>query len=306
VSVGLLEFLRDIGKHVTVNQMAAKESVRARMAGEEGISYTEFSYMLLQANDYLWLYENEGCELQIGGSDQWGNISLGIDLIRRKTGGKAHGLTWPLLLQRDGTKYGKTAGGDTIWLGADHMSPYRFFQAWMQTEDVEVRRLLLQLTFLSIDEVEDVVAAHDEAPHRRTGQRRLASELTATVHGAEAAAAAAAASAVIFGGPVAELDEETFTMLSAEIPTSCHPRDALDQPDNLVPLLVAAGVASSKSEAGRLLAQNGVSINDDKVSAEVTFDRSMLRHDRFCLVRKGKKSVFLLRFDGDGAPGPGH
>jgi tyrosyl-tRNA synthetase len=305
VSVSLLEFLRDIGKHMTINQMAAKESVKARMAGEDGISYTEFSYMLLQANDFLWLYENEGCELQLGGSDQWGNISLGIDLIRRKTGGRAHGLTWPLLLQRDGTKYGKTAGGETIWLGADLMSPYRFFQAWMQAEDDELRKLLLQLTFLPIDGVEQVMADHEAAPHRRGGQRKLAAELTAIVHGAEEAAAAEAASAVIFGGPVTDLDEDTFTMLASEIPTSCHPRSELDEPANLVPLLVAAGVASSKSEAGRLLTQKGISINDAKVTADASIGRSALRHDRFCLVRKGKKSVYLLRFDGDEMAGTG-
>jgi tyrosyl-tRNA synthetase len=298
VSVSLLDFLRDIGKHITINQMAAKESVKARMAGEDGISYTEFSYMLLQANDYLWLHQNEGCELQIGGSDQWGNISLGIDLIRRKTGAKVHGLTWPLLLQRDGTKYGKTAGGDTIWLGAEHMSPYRFYQAWMQTEDAEVRKLLLQLTFLTLDEIDEVAADHGEAPHRRIAQRKLASELTATVHGPEAAVSAEAASSVVFGGPVDDLDEDTFAMLSAEIPTSRLERSQLDEPANLVPLLVEAGVASSKSEAGRLLAQNGISINDERVTPEVSVDRTMLRYDRFCLVRKGKKSVYLLAFEG--------
>ena len=299
VSTTLLDFLRDIGKHVTVNQMMAKESVRARMAGDDGISFTEFSYMLLQAHDYLWLHQNEGCELQIGGSDQWGNIALGVDLIRRKTGSKVHGLTWPLLLQSDGTKYGKTAGGETIWLSPDHMSPYRFYQAWMQTEDGEIRKLLLQLTFLDLDQVDEVVADHDDAPHRRVGQRRLASELTETVHGAAAAEAAKAASQVVFGGSVADIDEGTFEMLAAEIPTSSQDRSRLDEDDNLVTFLVAAGVASSKSEAGRLLGQNGISINDEKIDADLVIGRSMLLHDRFCIVRKGKKSVFLLDFAGD-------
>ena len=302
VSVSLLEFLRDVGKHITVNQMVAKESVRARMAGDDGISYTEFSYMLLQANDYLWLAENVGCELQIGGSDQWGNISLGVDLIRRKLGRKVHGLTWPLLLQSDGSKYGKTAGGETIWLSADHLSPYRFYQAWMQVPDDDVRKLLAQLTFLSLDEIDGVVAAHAGAPHRRDGQRRLATELTTTVHGAEAASAAEAASMVIFGGSVDGLDEASFKLLAAEIPTSSHSRDELDTEGNLVPLLVDAGVASTKSEAGRLLKQNGIAINDDKVAADAVIGREMLRHDRYCLVRKGKKSVFLLRFGADGDP----
>jgi tyrosyl-tRNA synthetase len=299
VATSMLTFLRDIGKHVTVNQMAAKESVRARMAGDDGISYTEFSYMLLQAYDYLWLHENEGCDLQIGGSDQWGNISLGVDLIRRKTGHKVHGLTWPLLLKADGTKYGKTAGGETIWLSAEHLSPYRFYQAWMQSDDAEVRKLLLQLTFLDLDAIDEVVADHESAPHRRIGQRRLASELTSVVHGEEATASAKAASEVVFGGSVVDQAEMTFEMLSAEIPTSSHGRVELDDGDNLVPLLVSAGVASSKSEAGRLLAQNGISVNDEKVSAGVSIDRSMLLHDRYCVVRKGKKSVFLLRFGSD-------
>lgn len=296
VATSMLTFLRDIGKHVTVNQMAAKESVRARMAGDDGISYTEFSYMLLQAHDYLWLHENEGCELQIGGSDQWGNIALGVDLIRRKTGHKVHGLTWPLLLKADGTKYGKTAGGETIWLSSEQLSPYRFYQAWMQVDDDEVRKLLLQLTFLDLDAIDEVVADHESAPHRRIGQRRLASELTSIVHGEEAAASAKAASDVVFGGSVTDQAETTFAMLSAEIPTSAHDRAELDDGANLVPLLVAAGVVSSKSEAGRLLAQNGISVNDEKVKAEASIDRSMLLHDRYCVVRKGKKSVFLLHF----------
>lgn len=296
VSTSLLDFLRDIGKHVTVNQMAAKESVRTRMAGDDGISYTEFSYMLLQANDYLWLHENEGCDLQIGGSDQWGNISLGVDLIRRKTGVKVHGLTWPLLLKTDGSKYGKTAGGETIWLSADRLSPYRFYQAWMQADDNELRKLLLQLTFLQPDAVDEVVDDHEQAPHLRLGQRRLAGDLTEIVHGAAAARSAEAASNVVFGGSVVELDEDILRMLSVEIPTSDHDRSNLDDGGNLVPVLVAAGVASSRSEAGRLLAQNGISINDRKVAADASIDRAMLLHDRYCIVRKGKRSVFLLDF----------
>jgi tyrosyl-tRNA synthetase len=301
VSASFLDFLRDVGKHITVNQMVAKESVRARMAGDDGISYTEFSYMLLQANDYLWLAENESCELQIGGSDQWGNISLGVDLVRRKLGKKVHGLTWPLLLQRDGTKYGKTAGGETIWLGSQLISPYRFYQAWMQTEDDDVRKLLCQLTFLSLDEVEEVVATHEAAPQQRIGQRRLAHELTATVHGSDAAANAEAASQVIFGGPVDGLDVATLDLLASEIPHSKHGRDELDRQDNLVPLLVDAGVAASKSEANRLLGQNGVAINGDKVTPDTVVGRSDLLHDRYCVVRKGKKSVFLLSFGDDRA-----
>ena len=297
VGLPLLDFLRDVGKHVTVNHMVAKESVRNRMEGDDGISFTEFSYMLLQANDFLWLYENEGCEMQIGGSDQWGNISLGVDLIRRKTGQKAHALTWPLLLQKDGTKYGKTAGGETIWLTPEHMSPYRFYQAWIQVEDDELRKLLLWLTFLSLDEIDEAVAKHEAAPHERAGQRLLAAELTALVHGDEAAASAVEASQVVFGSvPVSELGATAFEMLAGELPTTAIERSRLDDGENLIPILVDAGVVASRSEAGRLLKQNGVAVNDAKVAADAVIDRSALLHDRFCLVRKGKKSMFLLDF----------
>jgi len=296
VGVSLLDFLRDVGKYVTVNHMVAKEAVRNRMEGDEGISFTEFSYMLLQANDFVWLFENEGCEMQIGGSDQWGNISLGVDLIRRRTGSKAHALTWPLLLQQDGSKYGKTAGGDTIWLGAGLMSPYRFYQAWIQADDDDLRKLLLWLTFLTVDEVDEAVAAHAEAPHERSGQRLLANELTALVHGEEAAASAIEASEAVFGGSVSDLRAATFEMLTCELPTTAFDRSRLEDGENLVPLLVEAGVASSRSEAGRLLKQNGIAINDEKVAADAVIDRSRLRHDRFCLIRRGKKSVHLLDF----------
>ncbi len=297
VSMSILDFLRDVGKHVTVNNMVAKESVRNRMEGDEGISFTEFSYMLLQAHDFLWLFEHEGVEMQVGGSDQWGNISLGVDLIRRRVGAKAHALTWPLLVRKDGSKYGKTAGGETLWLNPDMMSPYRFYQAWIQTEDDEIRHLLLKLTFLAVDEVDAVVAEHAEAPHLRVGQRRLAHEVTALVHGVEAASGAVEASKVLFGGgDVASLAESIFAVLADEVETVTVGRERLDDPDNLVPLLVDAGVASSKSEAGRLLNQHGIAINDTKVTADDHIGRTHLRHDRYCLIRKGKKSVFLLEF----------
>ncbi len=298
VSTSLLDFLRDVGKYVTVNHMVAKESVRNRMEGEDGISFTEFSYMLLQANDFLWLYEHEGCEMQIGGSDQWGNISLGVDLIRRRTGQRAHALTWPLLLQKDGSKYGKTAGGETIWLGPELMSPYRFYQAWIQTDDDELRKLLLWLTFLSVEEVEGVVQDHQSAPEKRTGQRLLANELTSLVHGQDAAAAATEASEAVFGGPVSSLKAQTLEMLAAEIPIVAVQRSRLDETGNLVPLLVEAGVAGSRSEAARLLKQNGIAINDAKVAPDAVIDGARLLHDRFCLIRKGKKSVYLLDFSG--------
>jgi len=297
VSTSLLDFLRDVGKHVTVNQMVAKESVRNRMQGEEGISFTEFSYMLLQAHDFLWLFENEGCEMQIGGSDQWGNISLGVDLIRRRTGEKAFALTWPLLVQKDGTKYGKTAGGETIWLNADKMSPYRFYQAWIQSEDDELDKLLKWLTFLPISEIEGIVSEHAQAPQLRLGQKRLAKELTTIVHGAEATSGAEQASAVLFGGAdVSGLPESTFAILAEELETASLARSFLDTADNLPGVMAEAGITASKGEATRLIKQNGVSVNGAKVDISSILSSNDLQHERYCLIHKGKKSVFLLDF----------
>ena len=184
--LGVLDFLRDVGKHMTVNAMLAKESVRARVESEDGISFTEFSYMLLQANDYAVLHGDHDCELQVGGSDQWGNITAGIDLIRRRTGDHVHGLTVPLVTRSDGTKFGKSVDG-SVWLSPSRTSPYAFYQYWINVDDRDVERFLLQLTLLSLDEVAGVVAEHASAPEQRTGQRRLAHEMTALVHGPEAA-----------------------------------------------------------------------------------------------------------------------
>ena len=214
--------------------MVAKDSVKSRMAEGDGISYTEFSYMLLQGYDYLWLADNENCELQVGGSDQWGNIVLGVDLIRRKLGQTAYALTSPLLTKPDGSKYGKTAGGETIWLSPNKMSPYRFYQAWIGVDDSEVRKLLLQLTFLSLEEIEGVVAEHEKDPQQRVGQRMLAGELTGLVHGEAAAASAMVASAVLFDPDVdiTAVSESALEFVSGEVPSTCllytspSPRDS--------------------------------------------------------------------------------
>lgn len=306
VGVPYLTFLRDVGKHITVNQMMAKDSVKSRMSrGDDdqdgaqnvGISYTEFSYMLLQANDFRWLYENEGCEMQMGGSDQWGNITLGTDLIRKMVGGSGYAMTWPLLTKPDGSKYGKTAGGETLWLSAELMSPYRFYQAWIQADDAEVRKLLLQLTLNSVEEIDALMLEHEEAPHLRVGQRRLATDLTTLVHGEVACAAAVGASKVVFGGEVADLDVRGLEVLGLDLGVTAVERSVLDEPGNLVPLLVQMGVAKSNGEAGRLLKQNGISVNDSKVDATACVESHWLLHDRFLLVRKGKKSVFMAEFE---------
>lgn len=297
VGFSYLDFLRDVGKYLTVNQMVAKESVRARMESTDGISYTEFSYMLLQAYDFCWLFEHEGCEMQMGGSDQWGNIVTGIDLIRKRAGGKGLGLTWPLLTRSDGSKYGKTAGGETIWLSGSKFSPYAFYQSWIQVEDAEIEKLLLQLTLLPIPEIQEITVRHAEAPHRRLAQIRLAEELTTLVHGPEATTRAQEATAAVFGGDVAELSAAALDMLATALPTTSISRAELGVEANLFPLLAEAGVTASNSEAHRLVKQNGISLNDVKVGADHVVDSQGLLHGRYLMVRKGKKHLSLIIFD---------
>ncbi len=297
VGVSYLQFLRDVGKFITVNQMVAKDSVRSRMESTDGISYTEFSYMLLQAHDFAWLFEHEGCEMQMGGSDQWGNIVAGMDLIRKKVRGSAFGLTWPLLTRSDGSKYGKTAGGETIWLSPDKFSPYAFYQSWIQIEDDEIEKLLLQLTLLPVEEIAEVMRTHVEAPHKRVAQTRLAVELTTLVHGDEATEGAQEATAAVFGGSVTNLSVDALTMLSTELPTFNASRQILGAEGSLVPLLAEAGVATSNSEASRLLKQNGLSVNDVKVPPDHVIQSGDLLHGRYAVVRKGKKHLSLVVFD---------
>ena len=288
----LIPFLRDVGKHFTVNQMVAKDSVRSRLESDAGISYTEFSYMLLQANDFAWLHANRDCILQVGGSDQWGNITAGIDLIRRRSGASAHGLTWPLMTQADGSKFGKTASG-AVWLGAHRLSPYRFFQYWMQTDDRDVERFLLQLTLLPVDEIRAIVEAHAAAPERREAQRTLARAVTTLVHGAAAVAAAEEATAIVFGA-TDDPSESALESLVDEIPTTRLTRAAFAGGLAVVDLLVDAGVATSKGEARRLLGQSGATVGASRPDAAATVGTDDLRFGRFLLVRKGKRQVHLV------------
>jgi tyrosyl-tRNA synthetase len=288
----LIPFLRDVGKHFTVNQMVAKESVRSRLEGEAGISYTEFSYMLLQANDFAWLHSNRNCILQVGGSDQWGNITAGIDLIRRRTGASVHGLTWPLMTQADGSKFGKTASG-AVWLGAHRLSPFRFFQYWLQSDDRDVERFLLQLTLLPVDEVREIARAHTNAPERRDAQRVLAREVTRIVHGTDAVAAAEEATAIVFGA-TEEPSESALCSLVDEIPTTRLARGSFDRGFAVVDLLVEAGVAASKGEARRLLGQGGATVGGLRPAASASIGLEALRYGQFLLVRKGKRQVHLV------------
>jgi tyrosyl-tRNA synthetase len=292
--VSLLDFLRDVGRQVTVNQMLARESVKARLAGEHGISYTEFSYMLLQAHDYRHLFRELGVVLQIGGSDQWGNILAGIDLIRRSDGATVHGLSWPLITAPDGSKLGKTAGART-WLDPARTSPYQFFQHWMQTDDRQVREFLAMFTLLPMEEVDAVAAEHAGHPERRAGQRRLAEEATRLVHGPEAASAAAEATDVLFGGSPLAAGPEALAVVAEEVPTADLPAAGeLAAGVDVVPLLVEAGLASSKGDARRALEQGAVSVNGARVGAGASIDAGAVLHGRYVLLRKGKRSYALL------------
>jgi len=293
--IGLLDFLRDVGKHVTVNTMLGRESVKNRLASEHGISYTEFSYMLLQANDFLLLEQRHGCQLQIGGSDQWGNMLGGVDLIRRVNGRPAWALGWPLLTAPDGTKLGKTTGA-RIWLDPDKTSPYQFFQHWMQTDDRQVHQFLAQFTLLPMAEIEAVVTAHLAEPGRREGQRRLAREATSLVHGPAQAAAAEEASAILFGAPVADASIEALDAVAREVPVLDATADDLAAGLDLVDLLARPGsLAASKGEARRAVDQGGVYVNGARADGNRQVNAEDTLHGRYVVLRRGKKSVALLR-----------
>jgi tyrosyl-tRNA synthetase len=287
-SLTLLDFLRDIGKHANVNQMIAREAVKARLDSENGISFTEFSYQLLQANDYLHLFRHHDVELQIGGSDQWGNLLAGVDLIRKAEGKHVHAFTWPLLLRSDGKKFGKSEEG-AIWLAADRTSPYQFFQYWMNVADADVERFLLQLTLLPVQECRAVAAQHAQAPHKRAGQRRLAREVTALVHGPEATTAAQEASAILFGGSPAGASAQALEFLATEVPTS-----AFQAGVTLAAALAATPLASSLSDARRTIGQGAASVNGAVAREDRPLEESDLLHNRWLLLRKGKRNYHLL------------
>ena len=291
-NVTALEFLRDVGKLVTVNTMLAKESIKSRLDGEQGISYTEFSYMLLQANDFVALHDRDGCELQVGGSDQWGNITAGIDMIRRKTGAHAHGLTVPLVTRSDGAKFGKTADG-AVWLSADRTLPYEFHQYWMRTDDRDVERFLLQMTLLPVDRVAEVMAEHVQAPELRSAQRVLADEVTALIHGSGEVRRANLAAGALFGG--SELDGEALEALRGIVPESELAADTLAGEEPVVDLLVTTGVCSSKGDARRTIDQGGIRLNGEKIDDAATAVTPV--DGRFVLIQKGKKQRHLAVLD---------
>ena len=289
-TLGLTDFLREVGKHFTVNAMIAKEAVRARLEQrEQGISYTEFSYMLLQAYDFLHLHDTHGCRLQIGGSDQWGNITEGVDLVRRLESGVAYGLTWPLVTKADGTKFGKTEGG-TVWLDPAKTSPYQFFQFWVRTDDRDVGRYLRQFTFLERAEIEALEQAVTEHPERREAQHRLAMEVTSLVHGEDEAVKAQRAASVLFTEAVAELDERTLLEVLADAPSI-----DVAAGSTLVAALVESGLCKSNSDARRSIEQGAVSVNNVKQAADRALETSDTLHGRFVLLRRGKRQLCLLK-----------
>jgi tyrosyl-tRNA synthetase len=286
----LLDFLRDVGKYSTVNQMIAKDSVRDRLESANGISFTEFSYSLLQANDFRHLYETHEVEMQAGASDQWGNIVAGVDLIRRRLGKQAFAYTHPLITKSDGQKFGKSAGG-AVWLDPRRTSPYQFRQFWVQTDDDMVGVYLKMLSMRALDEIEDVLTEHAAAPERRHAQRALAAELTAMVHGADAAAVTDDVAVVLFGGDPTAASAEALQAVAREVPSSSQPRAALD---DTVALLVATGLASSNGDARRTLAQRGFRANGVQLDENTQLSDLALLHGRYVLLRKGKSNHHLV------------
>jgi tyrosyl-tRNA synthetase len=292
----LMGFLRDVGKHVSVNQMIARESVKKRLeAREQGLSFTEFTYQLLQAYDYVHLNRELGCTLQIGGSDQWGNITAGTELVRRLNDSPAYGLVWPLLTTASGAKFGKSAG-NAVWLDPAMTSPYAYYQYWINAADADVERYLMLFTYLPPDEVAAVVAEHAEAPHRRVAQRRLAQEATRIVHGDAGVAEAERATAVLFGDePFAGLSDAVLAEAFAAAPSVDLPADALDGGTTVVDLLTAAGAASSASEARRLIGQGGVRVNNVVVDADRPLTAGDAATPTTLVLRVGKKRSWLAR-----------
>jgi tyrosyl-tRNA synthetase len=286
-----IDFLRDIGKHFPVNRMLAREVVSSRL--DKGISYTEFSYVLLQSLDYLELHRRHGCMLQTGGSDQWGNITAGVELVRRAAGATVHALATPLVTKADGTKFGKTESG-TVWLDPELMSPYAFYQFWIQAEDAKVDEYLRLFTFLSVGDIESVVATHLENPGLRTAQRRLAAEVTRLVHGQDEVDAAVLASSALFGrGDLAELPEAT---LGAALREAGAVDLSLAGTPTIVDALEAAGLVRSRSEARRAISEGGAYLNNDRVDdPDLTLTSSHALHGSWVVLRRGKRAVSGVR-----------
>ena len=299
-----LEFIRDVGKHITVNYMMAKDSVKKRVSSDdaEGMSFTEFTYQLVQGFDFLHLYRTYQCTLQMGGSDQWGNITTGTELIRRIDGGKGFALTCPLITKADGTKFGKTAEGN-IWLDRHRTSPYKFYQYWLNSSDADAEKYIKIFTFLTRDEVESLVAEHAQAPHQRILQKKLAEELTTMVHGTGDYENALKASAILFGKSTSqdlkELDSETFLDIFEGVPQANIDRADIESGLDMIGALSAkTGFLNSNGEARRELKQNSISVNKEKVGEEYSIGSGDLINDRYVLLQRGKKNYYILVVNG--------
>ncbi len=293
--MSLIDYLRDIGKHFSVNAMLAKEAVRSRLDDREhGISYTEFSYMLVQATDFLHLYDELGCTVQVGGHDQWGNLTAGVDLIRRARGATAHALTVPLITTASGAKFGKSAG-NALWLNPEMTTPYAMYQYWINTEDADVGRFLKLFTFLPLEEIAAIERAQAENPAARAGQKRLAYEVTKLIHGEATARAVAQASSALFGGEIADLTREALPHLAAAVPTTRIPAARLAASIPVLDALVETGAQPSKGAARRLIQQGGLYVNDVRWSApEGTLTAEQALFGKAILLRTGKNKYSLL------------
>ena len=298
--ISFIHFLRDVGKYITVNYMMAKDSVKKRIEGETGISYTEFAYQLMQGYDFYWLFQNKGVKLQMGGSDQWGNIITGTEIIRKKTGGEAFAFTCPLIKKADGGKFGKTEKGN-VWLDPEKTSPFHFYQFWLNATDTDATQWIKIFTFLEKDEIESIVLLHNEDPGKRLLQKRMAEEITRFIHGQQELEKAIQTTEKLFSGNAAEnikdLSEEELLNSLEGVPVVDMDKSKIEAGLDLVTLLNEAGIFASKGEARKMIVGGGVSLNKEKISdANLMIDNSFSLHSTYLLVQKGKKNYYLIRF----------
>jgi tyrosyl-tRNA synthetase len=295
-NISFIEFLRDTGKHITVNYMMAKDSVKKRIEGEVGMSYTEFAYQLMQGYDFYWLYQNKNCKLQMGGSDQWGNITTGTELVRRKAGGEAFAFTCPLITKADGTKFGKTEKGN-VWLDASLTTPYQFYQFWLNASDEDAENWIRIFTFLSKEEIEIILKDHQKDPGQRIVQKRLAEEVTSFVHGQEELKKAVETTQKLFAdqtAPAESLSVEDLEGMDGVVKSE-YARDKIGTGIDVVSLLAETGIFASKGEARKMVQGGGVSINRKKVeNVQMTIDSSLLLHEKYLLIQKGRRNYYLI------------
>ena len=298
--ISLIDFVRDVGKHITVNYMMAKDSVKKRLGSDSqaGMSFTEFTYQLVQGYDFYHLYKEKNCKLQMGGSDQWGNITTGTELVRRKAQGKAYALTCKLITKADGSKFGKTAGGN-VWLDAKRTSPYKFYQYWLNSSDVDAEKYIKIFTFLDKETIETLIAEHKEAPHTRILQKKIGEEVTIMTHGKEAYNNAIKASNILFGKSTADdlksLDEQTFLDIFEGVPQTEISKEAIKNGLDIVPAFAENEFLKSNGEVRRALKENSISVNKEKVKEDFLITANDLIADKFVLLQRGKKNYFLLK-----------